>query len=344
MKLLVTGGAGFIGSHFVRYWLENHPADSVTTLDKLTYAGNLDNLAGVLKSPRHRFVRGDIGHAPTVKRLLPGIEAVVHFAAETHVDRSLLDADPFLQTNVQGTYTLVHAAREAGVRRFLHVSTDEVYGSVPRGKSREDAWLRPTSPYAASKAASDLVVLTQWLTHQYGVIVTRCTNNYGPHQHPEKFLPLFITNAIDGIPLPLYGKGLNVRNWIHVLDHCEALDRVLARGRAGEIYNIAGPGEFKNIDVARRLLKLLGRPADLLNFVQDRPGHDLRYAPDIAKIRRELGWRPRRPFEAGLVDMLDWYRAHENWWRPIKTRKGSFQNYYKKQYAARLARPTKGKI
>jgi dTDP-glucose 4,6-dehydratase len=336
MKMIVTGGAGFIGSHFVRYWMEKHPLDQVTTLDKLTYAGNLDNLAGVLKSPRHRFVKGDIGHAPTLKRLFSGVDAVVHFAAETHVDRSLLDANPFLQTNVQGTYTLVNAAREAGVPRFVHVSTDEVYGSVDKGKSREDAPLNPTSPYAASKAASDLVVRTQWLTHGYPVLITRCTNNYGPHQHPEKFLPLFLTNAIDGIPLPLYGRGLNVRNWIHVLDHCEALERVLERGRPGEIYNIAGEGEYKNIDVARLILKEFGRSRTLLNFVKDRAGHDLRYAPDTRKIRRELGWRPRRPFIQGLKELGAWYRANESWWRSIKTQKGGFQTYYKKQYGARL--------
>jgi dTDP-glucose 4,6-dehydratase len=336
MKIIVTGGAGFIGSHFVRYWLEKYPGDQVTTLDKLTYAGNLDNLAGAMASPRHRFVRGDIGHAPTVKRLLPGVDAVVNFAAETHVDRSLLDANPFLQTNVQGAYTLVNAAREAGVPRFVHVSTDEVYGSVEKGKSREDAPLHPTSPYAASKAASDLVVRTQWLTHGYPVLITRCTNNYGPRQHPEKFLPLFITNALDGVPLPLYGRGVNVRNWIHVLDHCEALERVLKRGRAGEIYNIAGEGEFKNIDVARRILKDLGRPGTLMNFVKDRAGHDLRYAPDSRKIQRELGWRPRRPFGQGLLEMEAWYRANEPWWRSIKTQKEGFRTYYKKQYGARL--------
>jgi dTDP-glucose 4,6-dehydratase len=338
MKLIVTGGAGFIGSHFVRFWLGKHPADRITTLDKLTYAGNLENLGDVIKSPRHRFVRGDIGHAPTVKRLLTGADAVVNFAAETHVDRSLLDANPFLQTNVQGTYTLVNAAREAGVSRFVHVSTDEVYGSVEKGKSREDAALCPTSPYAASKAASDLVVRSQWLTHGYPVLITRCTNNYGPHQHPEKFLPLFITNALDGISLPVYGRGLNIRNWIHVLDHCEALERVLKRGRPGEIYNIAGDREYKNIDVARLILKELKRSADLLHFVKDRAGHDVRYAPDARKIQRELGWRPQRPFSRGLVDMVSWYRANEAWWRSIKSAKGVFQTYYKKQYSARLSK------
>jgi dTDP-glucose 4,6-dehydratase len=336
VKLIVTGGAGFIGSHFVRYWMKKHPSDQITTLDKLTYAGSLENLKEVLPSPRHRFVRGDIGHGPTVKRLLPGVDAVVHFAAETHVDRSLLDANPFLQTNVQGTYTLVNAAREAGVRRFLHVSTDEVYGSVEKGKTPEHAPLNPTSPYAASKAASDLVVLSQWLTHGYPVLVTRCTNNYGPHQHPEKFLPLFITNGLDGVPLPLYGRGLNVRNWIHVLDHCEALERVLKRGRPGNIYNIAGAGEYKNIDVARRILKILGRSGDLLNFVKDRAGHDKRYAPAIGKIGRELGWRPRRSFGQGLEEMVSWYRANDRWWRSIRAKKSGFQKYYKQQYSARL--------
>lgn len=336
MKLVVTGGAGFIGSHFVRFWLKKNPSDRVITLDKLTYAGNLDNLKEVLSSPRHRFVRGDIGHAPTVEKVLAGADAVINFAAETHVDRSLLDANPFLQTNVQGTYTLVNAARSAGVRRFVHVSTDEVYGSVARGKSVEAERLNPTSPYAASKAASDLVVLTQWRTHRYPVMITRCTNNYGPHQHPEKFLPLFITNALEGIPLPLYGRGLNVRNWIHVQDHCEALARVLRRGRPGEIYNIAGDGEYKNIDVARRILKLLGRPSTLMKFVQDRPGHDLRYAPDTRKIQKELGWRPRVSFEHGLAEMVEWYRVHAAWWRAIKAKKNGFQTYYKKQYAARI--------
>jgi dTDP-glucose 4,6-dehydratase len=214
-----------------------------------------------------------------------------------------------------------------------------VYGSVARGKSSEDAPLDPTSPYAASKAASDLVVRTHWLTHGYPVLITRCTNNYGPRQHPEKFLPLFITNALEGIPLPLYGRGLNVRNWIHVLDHCEALERVLMRGRPGGIYNIAGEQEYRNIDVARLLLRHVGLPSTLLHFVKDRPGHDRRYAPDAAKIRRELGWRPRRSFEQGLPEMVAWYRSNERWWRAIKSKKAAFQKYYAKQYAARLRSP-----
>jgi dTDP-glucose 4,6-dehydratase len=333
MKLLVTGGAGFIGSHFVRHRLATRPRDRVVTLDKLTYAGNLDNLGEARRSPRHRFVRGDIGHAATVRRVLAGVDAVVHFAAETHVDRSLLDADVFLQTNVQGTYTLAHAARAAGVRRFVHVSTDEVYGSVPRGRSRETDVLAPTSPYAASKAASDQMVLSLWRTFGAPMIVTRCTNNFGPRQHPEKFLPLFITNALAGIPLPLYGRGTNVRNWIHVLDHCDALGRVLEKGRPGAIYNIAADREYRNIDVARSILRGTGRPASLLTFVTDRAGHDVRYAPDAGKIRRELGWRPRRPFAAELPALIDWYRANESWWRPV--RGAAFRRYYQQQYGKR---------
>lgn len=333
MKLLVTGGAGFIGSHFVLQRLAARPGDRIVTLDKLTYAGNLANLAEARRSPRHRFVRGDIGHSATVRRALRGVDAVVHFAAETHVDRSLLDADVFLRTNVQGTYTLVQAARAAGVRRFVHVSTDEVYGSVPRGRSRETDALAPTSPYAASKAASDHMVLSQGRTFGAPVIVTRCTNNFGPRQHPEKFLPLFITNALAGLPLPLYGRGVNVRNWIHVWDHCEALGRVLERGRPGEIYNIAADREYRNVDVARRILRLTGRPPSLLTFVADRTGHDARYAPDAGKIRRELGWRPRRPFASELPGLIDWYRSHEAWWRPV--RGGAFRRYYQQQYGKR---------
>jgi len=334
MKILVTGGAGFIGSHFVNHWLEHHRNDRIVTLDKLTYAGDRSNLGDALRSPRHRFLKGDIGRRGDVDRALVGVEAVVNFAAETHVDRSLLDAAPFLRTNVEGTHVLVNAARLAGVRRFLHVSTDEVYGSVEKGRSPESAALNPTSPYAASKAASDHLVRAQWLTHGFPTIVTRCTNNFGPRQHPEKFLPLFITNALDGRPLPLYGKGDNVRNWIHVRDHCEALDRVLRRGRPGSIYNVAADREHRNIDVARAILKAVGAPTTLLAFVKDRPGHDRRYAPDAGKIRRELGWRARRPFERELPGLIEWYRSQEPWWRRVKDR--SFGAYYQKQYGGRL--------
>jgi dTDP-glucose 4,6-dehydratase len=337
MKLLVTGGAGFIGSHFVRYWLEKHPGGRVVNLDKLTYAGNLANLKEAMRSPRHRFLRGDIRNPAAVARALAGVDAVVNFAAETHVDRSLLDADAFIQTNVQGAYTLASAARRAGVKRFLHVSTDEVYGSIPRGKTPEDHPLNPSSPYAASKAASDHMVLCQAVTYGFPAMITRCTNNYGPYQYPEKFLPLFITNALDEQALPLYGKGLNVRNWIHVLDHCEALDAVLKKGRPGEIYNIAGSGEWRNIDVAGLILRRLGRSPRLMRFVPDRPGHDVRYAPDVRKIKRELGWTPRRSFERGLIETIEWYRSREDWWRPIKSGRAGYKTYYARQYGRRLA-------
>lgn len=333
MKLLVTGGAGFIGSHFVRHWIKSRPADRVVNFDALTYAGNFSTLKDVVRSPRHTFIRGDIRGVAAVRRALKGVGAVVHFAAETHVDRSLLDASEFIQTNVQGTYTLANAAREAGVKRFVHVSTDEVYGSVARGFTPESHPLDPSSPYAASKAASDHMALCLWHTYGYPVMVTRCTNNYGPYQYPEKFLPLFITNAMDGLPLPLYGKGVNVRNWIHVLDHCEAVGRVLLKGRAGEIYNIAGEKEWRNIDVARFILKAMGKPESLLKYVTDRPGHDMRYAPDSRKIKRALGWKPRRPFGKGLLETIEWYQSHEAWWRPIKS--GQYRKYYEKQYAHR---------
>jgi dTDP-glucose 4,6-dehydratase len=337
MKILVTGGAGFIGSYFVKYWLENHPGDTVVNLDKLTYAGNLENLKEILKSSRHKFIQGDIKDVDAVQKALKGVEAVVNFAAETHVDRSLLDASEFIQTNVQGTYTLVNAAREAGVERFLHVSTDEVYGSIPKGKTPEDFLLNPSSPYAASKACSDHMVMSQWHTYRFPVLITRCTNNYGPYQYPEKFLPLFITNALENKPVPLYGKGHNVRNWIHALDHCEALALVLKKGRPGEIYNIAGEKEWRNIDVAKLILKHLGRPTTLLTYVKDRLGHDFRYAPEMSKIRRELKWKPKRFFDKGLIDTIEWYKANEDWWKPLKSNKAEYQKYYMKQYASRLS-------
>lgn len=335
MKILVTGGAGFIGSHFVKHYLSRHASDRVITLDALTYAGHKANLGEALRSPRHRFVKGDIRNAALLKRILPGTDAVVHFAAETHVDRSLLSADAFIQTNVQGTFTLGAASRAAGVKRFVHVSTDEVYGSIAKGYTPEGHPFNPSSPYAASKAASDHMALSFWHTFHYPVMVTRCTNNYGPFQYPEKFLPLFITNVMEDRPLPLYGKGTNVRNWIHVLDHCEAVELVMRRGRPGEAYNIAGEKEWRNIDVARLILKYLGKTESLLHYVTDRPGHDIRYAPDARKIARELGWKVRRPFAKELPRLIEWYRENESWWKPIKA--AHFKDYYKKQYAGRLA-------
>jgi len=337
MKIMVTGGAGFIGSHFVKNHLENHRGDGVVTLDSLTYAGHKENLGDALRSPRHKFVKADVRDASALKRVLPGVDAVVHFAAETHVDRSLISGDEFIQTNVQGTFTLAGAARSAGVKRFVHVSTDEVYGSVSRGKTPEDYPFNPSSPYAASKAASDHMAFSYWHTFGYPVMVTRCTNNFGNFQYPEKFLPLFITNAMDDRPLPVYGKGTNVRNWIHVLDHCEAVELVLKKGKPGEAYNIAGDKEWRNIDVAHLILKYLGKPKSLLHYVTDRAGHDLRYAPDARKIKRELGWTVRRPFAQALLELVEWYKDNESWWRPLKADKAGFGKYYAKQYSSRTA-------
>ncbi|HOW28637.1 MAG TPA: dTDP-glucose 4,6-dehydratase [Elusimicrobiota bacterium] len=336
MRILVTGGAGFIGSHFVNYWLKRHAGDSVINLDKLTYAGNLSNLREAMKSARHRFIKGDITHLPTVKRTMKGVDTVVHFAAETHVDRSLLNADAFIRTNIQGTFTLTQEARVAGVKRFVHISTDEVYGSIEKGKTPETAPLEPSSPYSSSKAASDLMALSQWITHRFPVLITRCTNNYGPYQYPEKFLPLFITNAIDNVPLPLYGKGINIRNWLHVTDHCRAIESVVKRGKPGQIYNIAGDREWTNIAVAKLILTLMGKPGSLIRHVTDRPGHDIRYAPESGKIRRELGWRPSVTFEQGLKETISWYETHQDWWRKIKSDKTAYQSYYRKQYTHRI--------
>ena len=326
MKLLVTGGCGFIGSNFVRWMLRRHAGLTVVNLDKLTYAGNAENLHEVVTDPgfgpRYRFERGDIADPAAVARLMMdgGFDAVVNFAAESHVDRSIEEAAPFVRTNVTGTQVLLDAARAAGVQRFLQVSTDEVYGALALDapdRFTEDTALAPRSPYAASKAAADLLARAAFVTHGQAVIVTRCSNNYGPFQFPEKFLPQMILNALQGEPLPIYGDGLYVRDWLHVEDHCAALEAVLVRGTPGEIYNIGGDCELPNIDVARRVLALTGRPETLLKRVADRPAHDRRYAIDAARIQRALGWAPRWSFEAGLRATLDWYRTHETWWGRI---------------------------
>jgi dTDP-glucose 4,6-dehydratase len=332
MKILVTGGAGFIGSNYVRHVLTAHPGDSVVNLDKLTYAGNLENLRDVEKSARYTFVHGDICDGARVREAMRGVDAVVHFAAETHVDRSNLGADEFLRTNVTGTFTLLEAARELNVGRFLAVSTDEVYGSLAEGAAREGDPLNPSNPYSASKAAADLLVRAYWTTHHLPVLITRSSNNFGPHQYPEKVIPLFVTNALDGQPLPLYGDGRNVRDWLYVLDNCAAIDLVLRRGRDGEIYNIGGSTEVENIALTRRILSLLGRPESLIQPVTDRPGHDRRYALDSGKVKT-LGWTPATTFDAALAATVEWYRGHESWWRPIKT--GAFRQYYQTQYATR---------
>ena len=332
MKILVTGGAGFIGSNFVRHVLTTHPDDSVVNLDKLTYAGNPQNLADFKNEPRYRFVQGDICDGALVRDLMGGVDAVVHFAAETHVDRSNAGADEFLRTNVTGTFTLLEAARERKLGRFVAIGTDEVYGSVTRGASRELDPLNPSNPYSASKAAADLLARAYWITHRLPVVVTRSSNNFGPYQYPEKMVPLFVTNALEGKPLPLYGDGKNVRDWLYVLDNCAAVDLVLRKGKDGEIYNIGGSNEVENIVLTRQILRLTGKPETLITPVADRPGHDRRYALDSAKAHA-LGWKPAHPFPAALQKTVEWYRAHEAWWRPIKS--GEFRAYYERQYSAR---------
>jgi dTDP-glucose 4,6-dehydratase len=332
MKILVTGGAGFIGSNYVRHVLTTHPGDSVVNLDELTYAGNLDNLRDVERDSRYTFVQGDICDESRVREVMRGVDAVVHFAAETHVDRSNLGADDFLRTNVTGTFTLLEAARELKVGRFLAVSTDEVYGSIAKGAAREGDPLNPSNPYSASKAAADLLVRAYWTTHRLPVLITRSSNNFGPYQYPEKVIPLFVTNALEGKPLPLYGDGKNVRDWLYVLDNCGAIDLVLRTGRDGEIYNIGGSTEVENIGLTRRILSLLGQPESLITPVADRPGHDRRYALDSGKIKT-LGWAPATSFDTALAATVEWYRAHEAWWKPIKS--GTFRQYYQTQYAAR---------
>jgi dTDP-glucose 4,6-dehydratase len=332
VKILVTGGAGFIGSNFVRHVLAAHSDDSVVTLDKLTYAGNPANLKDVEADPRHRFVKGDICDAGLVRDLMSEVDAVVHFAAETHVDRSNAGADEFLRTNVTGTFTLLEAARARRLGRFIAIGTDEVYGSIARGASREVDPLNPSNPYSASKAAADLLARAYWITHRLPVIVTRSSNNFGPYQYPEKVIPLFITNAIDDVPLPLYGDGKNVRDWLYVLDNCAAIDVVLRKGKDGEIYNVGGGNEIENVVLTRQILRLAGKPETLIKPVADRPGHDRRYALDTAKVRA-LGWKPAHDFPGALTATVEWYRSHEAWWRPIKS--GEFRAYYERQYSAR---------
>ena len=319
MRLLVTGGSGFIGTNFVRDQLARHPERSVVNLDALTYAGNPANLADLASDPRYVFVRGDIRDAALVSDLMGEVDAVVHFAAESHVDRSITDPGAFVSTNVQGTFTLLEAARRAGVDRFLHVSTDEVYGSIAEGAFREMDPLRPSSPYSASKAGSDLLALAYHTTHGLPVVVTRCSNNYGPYQFPEKLIPLFVTNLLEGRKVPVYGSGTNVREWIYVLDHCRAIEFVLDRGAPGEVYNIGSGVEKTNLEITDALLRLLGRDESAVEHVDDRKGHDFRYAIDCSKLRA-LGWTPAFGFEEALAETVEWYRANEAWWRPLKAR------------------------
>ena len=322
MRLLVTGAAGFIGSHYVRTLLtsgfEGVEVSALTVLDKLTYAGVRENLAAVDDDPRFRFVLGDICDADLLADVLPGHDAVVHFAAESHVDRSITGASAFVTTNVLGTQTLLQASHDAGITTFVHISTDEVYGSIDDGSWDETRPLEPNSPYAAAKAGSDLIALAYHRTYGMDVRVTRCSNNYGPFQFPEKVIPLFVTNLMDGLTVPLYGDGLNVREWLHVDDHCRGIHLVLSKGRPGEVYNLGGGTELTNVALTESLLDAMGAGWDSVERVADRMGHDRRYSVDIGKSRAELGYEPLVPFDEGLAATVEWYRAHEAWWRPLK--------------------------
>jgi len=336
MRLLVTGGAGFIGSNFIRHHLGRHPGDAVVNLDKLTYAGNLENLAEVDQLAAYRFVKGDICDRELVEELFRAErpEQVVHFAAESHVDRSILAPSPAFETNLRGAFTLLEAGRQHQVSRFVHISTDEVYGSLAEPLAADENFpLRPSSPYAAAKAGSDLLALSFFTTYKLPVIVTRASNNYGPYQFPEKFIPLMVTHALEDRTLPIYGDGRQVRDWLYVADHCAAIEAVLEGGRPGEIYNIGGNCSLENLRVAGEILRLTGQPESLLQTVADRPGHDRRYAVDSGKIRQELGWSPQVGFAEGLERTIAWYRAHSSWVSRVKG--GDYQRFYQQHYENR---------
>jgi dTDP-glucose 4,6-dehydratase len=334
MKILVTGGAGFIGSNFIRHLLAERADHKVVNYDKLTYAGNLANLAEVADNRNYTFIKGDICDAAAVEAAMRGCDAVVHFAAESHVDRSIYEPAPVIDTNIKGTFTLLEVARALRVQRFLHISTDEVYGDLPPGAfADENSPLRPSSPYAASKAGADLLVLSYVRTYKLPALITRSSNNYGPYQFPEKFLPLMISNALDHKPLPIYGDGKQQRDWLHVEDNCRAVLCVLEKGRCGEVYNVGGKDIEENISVARRLLQLMNRPESLLSYVKDRPGHDRRYALRCQKLQAELSWAPAISLEAGLRQTIEWYRDHTAWLAGV--RGGEYRSYYAKYYENR---------
>ena len=334
-RVLVTGGAGFIGSCFARTLRAEHPEVEVVVLDKLTYAGNLANLALFEGDPRYRFVHGDIVDPASVADAMAGCDVVLNFAAETHVDRSLLSAGHFFDTDVKGVFVLLEEARKVGVHRFVQISTDEVYGQILEGAFTENDPLNPRNPYSAAKCGGDRLAYSFWASYGTPVIVTRASNNYGPYHYPEKLIPLFITNAMDGQPLPLYGDGKYVRDWLYVEDHARALLFVLENGTPGETYNVGGGNEIENIEITRRILKILGKPESLVRWVTDRPGHDRRYALSTDKLRK-LGWAPELDFEKGIEDTVKWYVDNEWWWRPIKEKDGQYREWYQKNYAERL--------
>lgn len=337
MKVLVTGGAGFIGSNFVRYMVKKYPEYQIVNLDLLTYAGNLENLKEVENKPNYKFVKGDIADHEFINGFFAEekFDYVINFAAESHVDRSITDPGIFVRTNVQGTQVLLDAAKNIGVKKYLQVSTDEVYGTLGEtGYFTEETPLAPNSPYSASKAGADLLVRAYHETYGMPVNITRCSNNYGPFHFPEKLIPLMIINALHDKDLPVYGDGLNVRDWLYVEDHCEAIDTVLHKGVVGEVYNIGGNNEHTNIEIVKTILKHLGKPESLIKFVKDRPGHDRRYAIDATKIRMELGWEPKHTFETGIKETIDWYLENKDWWENIIS--GEYQQYFKQQYGDRL--------
>ncbi len=340
MKIIVTGGAGFIGGNFVYYELNNHPEDEIICLDKLTYAGNLETLDEAVKNPKFKFVRGDIADSEFVDKLFESEkpDIIVNFAAESHVDRSIEDPQIFLKTNVMGTQVLMDACRKYGIKRYHQVSTDEVYGDLPLDRPdlffTEKTPIHTSSPYSASKASADLFVLAYHRTYGLPVSITRCSNNYGPFHFPEKLIPLIISKALNDEPLPVYGKGENVRDWLYVEDHCAAIDLVMRQGKEGEVYNVGGHNEMANIDVVKTVLKQLNKPESLITYVTDRPGHDMRYAIDPTKIHNELGWLPKTKFDDGIKLTIDWYLNHKEWWQNIIS--GDYKKYYEKMYGDRL--------
>ncbi|MBN1154261.1 dTDP-glucose 4,6-dehydratase [candidate division KSB1 bacterium] len=333
-RYLVTGGAGFIGSNFIRYIMAKYPDCEVVNLDKLTYAGNLDNLKDIGKHPHYRFVHGDIADRQLVDQLMSGVDYLINFAAESHVDRSIGRPDDFIQTDIFGTFVLLESARKHSVEKFIQISTDEVYGSIDQGSFKETDPLMPSSPYSASKAGADRLAFSYHITYKLPVIITRCSNNFGPYQYPEKLIPLFVTNILEDRKLPIYGDGQNVRDWIYVWDHCDAIDFILAHGDLGEVYNIGGGNEKTNLEITKFMLNKLGKPDNLITYVDDRLGHDRRYSLDCSKLKR-LGWRPSNQLETALNETIDWYASNRWWWEKIKS--GEYLDYYKSQYGSELS-------
>jgi dTDP-glucose 4,6-dehydratase len=330
MRFLITGGAGFIGSNFVRHILNKYPDYWITNLDKLTYAGNLDNIKDLQNNPRHSFARGDICNKKLVNKLASESDVIINFAAETHVDRSIQDPESFIKTDIIGTHTLLEAAKKHKIKRYIQISTDEVYGSIDKGSFNEKSTLKPSSQYSASKAGGDLLANSYFVTHKVPVIITRTSNNFGPYQYPEKLIPLFITNALENKPLPLYGSGKNIRDWIYVEDNCRAIDAVLHNGKDGEIYNIGAGNEITNIEITRFILKYLKKSTNLIKKVPDRPGHDKRYSINCSKLKTNLKWKPETDFQTAMKNTIDWYVKNRQWWKKLKNKE--YKKYYKNQY------------